>query len=32
MKDFAAKTGAKIWVNHDKEQHAPIPKAPQFVE
>lgn len=32
MKDFTAKTGAKIWVNHDKEQHASIPKAPLFVE
>jgi N-acyl homoserine lactone hydrolase len=32
MKDYAAKSGATIWVNHDKEQHAAIPKAPAFVE
>jgi hypothetical protein len=32
MKEFATKTGAKIWVNHDKEQHAAIPKAPAGVE
>jgi N-acyl homoserine lactone hydrolase len=32
MKEFATKTGAKIWVNHDKEQHAAIPKAPAWVE
>jgi glyoxylase-like metal-dependent hydrolase (beta-lactamase superfamily II) len=32
MKAFVAKTGAKIWVNHDKEQNALIPKAPIWVE
>ncbi|APV51003.1 hypothetical protein BWI17_15700 [Betaproteobacteria bacterium GR16-43] len=32
MKDLASKTGAQVWVNHDKEQHAAIPKAPAFVE
>jgi glyoxylase-like metal-dependent hydrolase (beta-lactamase superfamily II) len=32
MKEFTAQTGAKIWINHDKEQHASIPKAPAFVE
>jgi len=32
MKDYAAGTGAKIWINHDKEQHAAIPKAPAYVE
>lgn len=32
MKAYAAATGAKLWVNHDKEQHAPIPKAPRWVE
>jgi glyoxylase-like metal-dependent hydrolase (beta-lactamase superfamily II) len=32
MKDYVAKTGAQIWVNHDKEQHASIPKAPAYVE
>lgn len=32
MKDLVAKTGAKVWVNHDKELHASIPKAPAYVE
>jgi N-acyl homoserine lactone hydrolase len=32
MKDYVAKTGAQLWVNHDMEQHASIPKAPAFVE
>jgi glyoxylase-like metal-dependent hydrolase (beta-lactamase superfamily II) len=32
MKDLVAKTGARVWVNHDKELHAAIPKAPQYVE
>lgn len=32
MKTFAAQTGAQIWVTHDKEQHATIPKSPAFVE
>jgi glyoxylase-like metal-dependent hydrolase (beta-lactamase superfamily II) len=32
MKDVVAATGAQIWVNHDKEQHASIPKAPAYVE
>jgi N-acyl homoserine lactone hydrolase len=32
MKEYASKTGAQIWVNHDKEQHATIPKAPAYVE
>jgi N-acyl homoserine lactone hydrolase len=32
MKDYVAKTGTQLWINHDKEQHAKIPKAPQFVE
>jgi glyoxylase-like metal-dependent hydrolase (beta-lactamase superfamily II) len=32
MKDVVASTGAQIWVNHDKEQHASIPKAPAYVE
>lgn len=32
MKEYAAKTGAQLWVNHDKEQHASIPKAPAYVE
>jgi glyoxylase-like metal-dependent hydrolase (beta-lactamase superfamily II) len=32
MKDIVAATGAQVWVNHDKEQHASIPKAPAYVE
>jgi hypothetical protein len=32
MKAFAARTGAQLWVNHDMEQHAKIPKAPQWVQ
>jgi N-acyl homoserine lactone hydrolase len=32
MKALVAKTGAKVWVNHDKELHASIPKAPAYVE
>lgn len=32
MKAFAARTGAQLWVNHDMEQHARIPKAPQSVQ
>ncbi len=32
MKDYAQKTGTKLWVNHDKAQHASIPKAPKFVQ
>ena len=32
MKDYTAKTGTQLWINHDKEQHAKIPKAPQYVE
>ena len=32
MKDYTAKTGTQLWINHDKEQHAKIPKAPNFVQ
>ncbi|QJR11226.1 hypothetical protein DSM104443_02299 [Usitatibacter rugosus] len=32
MKAYAKATGAQVWVNHDKEQHAAIPKAPAYVE
>jgi len=32
MKAYAAKTGARLWVNHDLEQHRGIPKAPAYVE
>ena len=30
MKAFAAQERRKLWVNHDMEQHAKIPKAPAF--
>jgi glyoxylase-like metal-dependent hydrolase (beta-lactamase superfamily II) len=29
---YMAKTGAKLWINHDKEQNASLPKAPAYVE
>ena len=32
MKEFVAKNNATLWINHDKEQHASIPKAPAYVE
>jgi len=32
MKELVARTGAKVWINHDKELHASIPKAPAYVE
>ena len=32
MKAFAAQSGAQLWINHDLEQHAKIPKAPQSVQ
>jgi N-acyl homoserine lactone hydrolase len=32
MKEFVKQTGAQIWVSHDKEQHALIPKSPNFIE
>jgi N-acyl homoserine lactone hydrolase len=32
MKEFAAQTGAQVWITHDKAQHAVIAKAPSFVE
>ena len=32
MKEYTAKTGARLWVNHDMEQHATIPKSPAFVQ
>ena len=32
MKEYATRVGAELWVNHDKEQHALIRKAPNFVE
>jgi glyoxylase-like metal-dependent hydrolase (beta-lactamase superfamily II) len=32
LKDYAQKTGAQLWVNHDLEQNAKVPKAPAFVQ
>lgn len=32
MKAYAQRTGAQVWINHDREAHAKIPKAPAFVE
>ena len=32
IKAYAQKTGAQLWINHDMEQHAGIPKAPNFVQ
>ena len=32
MKEYTARTGAQLWINHDMEQHAKIPKAPAFVQ
>jgi len=32
MKEFAAQNKAELWVNHDREQRAKIPKAPQSVQ
>jgi glyoxylase-like metal-dependent hydrolase (beta-lactamase superfamily II) len=31
MKEHAAQFKAQVWINHDKEQHASIPKAPEYV-
>jgi N-acyl homoserine lactone hydrolase len=32
MKAYAQQTGTQLWVNHDLEQNAKIPKAPAFVQ
>ena len=32
MKAYAQQTGAQLWINHDMEQSAKIPKAPAFVQ
>ena len=32
MEAFIKATGAKLWINHDAEQSATIPKAPAFIE
>jgi N-acyl homoserine lactone hydrolase len=31
MKEFAAQNKAALWINHDMEQMARVPKAPQAV-
>ena len=32
MKAYVGQTGAQLWVNHDLEQHARLPKAPAYVQ
>jgi glyoxylase-like metal-dependent hydrolase (beta-lactamase superfamily II) len=32
METFMQRTGAKLWINHDREQSASIPKAPAYVQ
>jgi N-acyl homoserine lactone hydrolase len=32
MKAYAQQTGAQLWINHDMEQNAKVPKAPAFVQ
>ena len=32
MKAYAKETGAQLWINHDLEQNAKVPKAPAFVQ
>ena len=32
MKAYAQSTGTQLWINHDMEQNAKIPKAPAFVQ
>lgn len=32
VEQLMARTGAKLWINHDPEQGKAIPKAPQYVE
>ena len=32
IKAYAQQTGAQLWINHDMEQHAGIPKSPNFVQ
>jgi len=32
MKAYAQQTGAQLWINHDMEQGAKIPKAPAYVQ
>ena len=30
--DIMARTGAELWINHDKQQSARFPKSPRYVE
>jgi hypothetical protein len=32
MKEYTARTGTRLWINHDRAQHGAIPKSPQFVQ
>lgn len=32
MKEYTEKTGTKLWITHDMEQHKAIPKAPAYVQ
>jgi glyoxylase-like metal-dependent hydrolase (beta-lactamase superfamily II) len=32
MKAYTERTGTRLWINHDMEQHASIPKSPRFVQ
>jgi len=32
MKAYAQRTGTQLWINHDREQMARIPKAPLFIQ
>ena len=32
MKEYTQRTGTKLWINHDPQQHQAIPKSPQFVQ
>jgi glyoxylase-like metal-dependent hydrolase (beta-lactamase superfamily II) len=32
MKEYAARTGTRLWINHDMAQNASIPKSPQFIQ
>ena len=32
MKEYTQRTGTKLWINHDPQQHHSLPKSPQFVQ
>jgi N-acyl homoserine lactone hydrolase len=32
MKEYNARTGTQLWINHDLQQSASIPKSPRFVQ